>query len=449
MSETVFFLDTNVILQCKNLEELPWSEVTAAETIRLVLPGIVCDQLDRLKNDGSSRRAKRARKASSRCDEILDSKDQKIVIRKSAPAVTLELAAGPKPKQTDFPDLDLSYDDDRLIAETLSFRRANDGLDVRLLTDDVGPKMTAKRHGLPYTSIPSEGWLLAAESDPRDKELAKLREENERLSSEYASVEVSLETEDGEDLDKIAIELPRYRPLEQMQVDELINAAKARFPSKTAPGQGLTVYQLGNLHHAVRNAYDREYVVWEQDLQVFLVGLHQELNARDQRKKIAFVLDCNGVRPAEEVTVAITVTGSILVQHFDKVRPSEAGIILAPKPPNLGSPKDPARRPFATGLGYIDKTNPYVFHYLGRAEPSSDLLYTCREFSHHREPEKLSFILMPHGDANPVCNGSLACRVTARNLACAVLEDSGVSITFADKATLPLAERLIEEITLD
>jgi hypothetical protein len=45
MSETVFFLDTNVILQCKNLEELPWSEVTAAETIRLVLPGIVCDQL--------------------------------------------------------------------------------------------------------------------------------------------------------------------------------------------------------------------------------------------------------------------------------------------------------------------------------------------------------------------------------------------------------------------
>jgi hypothetical protein len=56
---------------------------------------------------------------------------------------------------------------------------------------------------------------------------------------------------------------------------------------------------------------------------------------------------------------------------------------------------------------------------------------------------------MPDGDTNTTCNGSLKCRVTARNLACAVLEDSGISITFVDKDIMPLAERLTEEITLD
>lgn len=447
-SETVFFLDANVILQCKDLNELPWSDVTAADAIRLVLPWIVCAQLDRLKNDGNSRRAKRARKASSKCDEILESEGQRVLVRESDPKVTLELTPFGKPKQTDFPDLDLSYEDDALVAETLRFARANPSLDVRLLTADTGPKMTAKRQGLPYASVPPEGWRLPPENDPRDKENAKLREENQRLSSEYASIEAHLKTEDGERPDKIAIEFPRYKPLEQQQVKDLLESVLARFPKRTAPGP-YNLNQLAFMHPTTRQTYDREYASWQHDLRAFLSDLHETLNARDQRKKVAFVLDCNGVRPAEEVTVAITVTGSILVQHFDRVRPADAGIILAPKPPKLGSPKEPPRPFYPVGPAFADKTNPYVFHYFGGGKPSSALSYTCREFSHHREPEKLSFILMPHSDTNPVCKGSLACRVTARNLANAVLENSGVSITFADKDTLPLAERLIEEITLD
>jgi hypothetical protein len=368
MPETVFFLDTDVILQCKNLEELSWSDVTPADTIRVILPWIVCAQLDRLKNDGNSRRAKRARKASSKCDEILESEGQRVLIRQSGPKLTLELTPSRKPKQTDFPDLDLSYDDDMLVAETISFSRANPSLDVRLLTADSGPKMTAKRQGLPYTSVPPEGWRLPPENDPRDKEIAKLREQNERLSSEYARIEVHLKTEDGERPDKIAIVLPRYQPLEQQQVVDIVESALARFPKRTAPGQSYGPNQLALMHPAIRQVYDREYASWEHDLRAFLLGLHE---------------------------------------------------------------------------------NPYAFHYHGGGKPSSDLFYTCREFSHHREPENLSFILMPHDDMNPASNGSVECKVTARNLACAALENSGIAITFADKDTLPLAERLIEEITLD
>jgi PIN domain len=362
MSESVFFLDTNVILQCRDLEELPWSELTPADTIRLVLPGIVCDQLDRLKNDCNSRRARRARKASSRCDEILDSEDQKIVIRRSSPAVTLELE-GAKPKATDFPDLDLSYEDHRLIAETLNFARANPSLDVRLLTDDVGPKMTAKRQRLPYTSVP-EGWRLAPENDSRDKELAQARQEIEGLRSNYASIAVHLEVE-GERPEKVSIKLPGYRPLEETQIDELMETAEARFPMSTAAVHQWNPTQPVYIPPQNRQIYAQEYSTWLNDLRAFLVSVHEKLNTRDQRKTLAFVLDCNGVRPAEQVIAEITASGDILLQHVD-VYATDGGNIVAPRPPRLGFPKNqfPQVARYPTARRSIGSA--FEFHYSGQ-----------------------------------------------------------------------------------
>jgi hypothetical protein len=47
----VFFLDTNVFLECKNLEDLDWKNAVGADDIRLVVPMTVVNELDKLKND--------------------------------------------------------------------------------------------------------------------------------------------------------------------------------------------------------------------------------------------------------------------------------------------------------------------------------------------------------------------------------------------------------------
>ena len=41
------------------------------------------------------------------------------------------------------------------------------------------------------------------------------------------------------------------------------------------------------------------------------------------------------------------------------------------------------------------------------------------------------------------------CRVTARNLPCAVVELLGASIAFVEEDAFPFADKLIEEITLE
>jgi hypothetical protein len=55
---------------------------------------------------------------------------------------------------------------------------------------------------------------------------------------------------------------------------------------------------------------------------------------------------------------------------------------------------------------------------------------------------------MPSDNPNPVCNGSLACKVTAHNLSDAVVERLGVSVSFIEGEAFPIAKKLIEEIAI-
>ena len=90
MSENLF-LDGNVFIQCKLLEELPWNEISPHSNIRLIVANAVFDDLYRVKSDGNSRRLKRARTACARFRKILRPLER-IVIKQTNPNVTLELA---------------------------------------------------------------------------------------------------------------------------------------------------------------------------------------------------------------------------------------------------------------------------------------------------------------------------------------------------------------------
>jgi hypothetical protein len=171
------------------------------------------------------------------------------VLKEKSPRVSLAIAppSSGGPAQS---SLDLKEPDDQLVDSTLKYRDSNRDEDVRLFTDDTGPIGRAYEVGLDFFDLPAQ-WRRESGPSEEQKEIASLRQENEQLRANYASISVHPEF-GGKRIEKIAIELPRYRPLEQMQVEELIKAAKARFPSKTAPGQGLTVYQLGNIELTAR-----------------------------------------------------------------------------------------------------------------------------------------------------------------------------------------------------
>jgi hypothetical protein len=173
-----FFVDTNLFLQCRDLPEIPWSTISAGDTVELVVPRAVQIEIDRLKSDGNSRRAKRARLANSYFRQILLASDERLIVRDANPRVEITLAPLVGTSTYSGWDLDPSKPDDSIIIELMAYRKSN--ADAALLSHDTYPLLIAKRLSLPFVAIPDE-WLLGPESDDRDKKLHGLETRIARL----------------------------------------------------------------------------------------------------------------------------------------------------------------------------------------------------------------------------------------------------------------------------
>jgi len=105
-------------MQCKDLSQLPRTEFCKDdEEMLLLIPRVAQEEIDRHKQEGNTRRGKRARKASSFIREIVLSDRTSLVIRNSKPFVRISF---PKPSShpCSLPDfLGLSRSDNQLIAE--------------------------------------------------------------------------------------------------------------------------------------------------------------------------------------------------------------------------------------------------------------------------------------------------------------------------------------------
>ena len=168
------FPDSNLFLQCKDIRNLPWHEISDGEDIEIIISRPVMEEIDRLKQDGNKRRAKRARKTNSFLRDIILSEEGKLEVKESKPSVILSFLT-PESKVEMADRLDLSKSDDRIVNEALAFKSINKDVNVKLLTHDTNPLLTAKNVGLDYIVIPDE-WLLPPEPDKQDEIIKKLEE---------------------------------------------------------------------------------------------------------------------------------------------------------------------------------------------------------------------------------------------------------------------------------
>src|SRR3546814_3620627 len=87
--------------------------------------------------------------------------------------------------------LDYSSADDRLVGIVHRYCGDNTGKEVRLLSHDTGPLLTAKRVAVPFVRVP-EAWLLPVESDKDQKRIreleAQVRSRSEEQTSELQSL---------------------------------------------------------------------------------------------------------------------------------------------------------------------------------------------------------------------------------------------------------------------
>ena len=322
MSERTLYLfpDTNIFIQCKSLEQLDWSEWQDFSEIHLLVSRPVQREIDDQKNRGNNRVANRARTTYQLFRKIIHGRREYEVIRSTTPVVKLYLEGPSRPSPELEDTLDYSKSDDQIIGCLHKFRQDNQGADVRLLTYDGGPMMTAYSLGVPYVAV-KDDWLLNPENNELERENARLKERITQLERTEPQFRIELVDNEGAILDRLELEHPAYNPLLNHTIDSLMDRLTTKFPKITDFGPR----EPGPRNHnptivdlvALRRVYvpakdeeidqysDRDYPKWVRECREALSNLHEELQIEAGEPEFTFAISNVGNRPGNSALVNI------------------------------------------------------------------------------------------------------------------------------------------------
>lgn len=457
-----FFLDTNIFIQCRDLKQLPWNEVTDEDSILLLIPRPVQEEIDRNKQDGNSRRSKRARKASSFIRKIVLSENSIITIKNSGPLVKISFSP-PLNLDKDISDiLDITHTDDRIIAETIAYRNSHPDQDVSIITHDTNPLLTAKRCGLAYVVIPDQ-WLLPPEPDLRDKKIEALERSLKELQNKAPIIEIEAVSDSGKPISHLSIEIVRYDEIKENEFDELISNVKKTYPmetkfqekpSSTIPNKfsalnsihsvlGYTQRYLPPNDDEIEKYKNEEYPDWIEQVEMFFKSLPKSLESSTRKASISIVVTNNGNLPAENAIIEFRALGGIFLEPPDKnddENSKKDKILKFPQPPIPPKGKWVKERNtlfsaihafdhFAKGFvspvykpllkPFIPKPHDRNAFYWKNGKSytiSKSWTFECDEFRHKVEPEVFDMtIVIPSSNGN-IEKCAIKCLVTAKNL---------------------------------
>ena len=237
MSRTLIYLfaDTNLLVQCRQLEELDWSTWNAFDEVRLIISSPVLREIDYHKNKGNDRVGKRARNASAMFRKMLD--DGCMLVRASGPCVKLTVETQHRQSEALKERLNYQERDDQLIGTVYEFAERTPNAEVRLLTHDTTPLYTARSLGLTADVIPDE-WLLPPENTETERELTALRLENARLKKAEPQFESQCLDSAGSEIQRYECSFTWFDPLTDAETNDLMQCLKERFPWRLTSDRG-------------------------------------------------------------------------------------------------------------------------------------------------------------------------------------------------------------------
>ncbi len=292
-------IDTNVILEGKDLKDLPWSEIDPLGPILVLLLPTLLHEVDSKKRDG--RLGLRAREF-NRLVSPLASKLDVITIRDTNPRVDIALAICRKIQWAEYDELDPNEGDSRLVAEALHVKN-HAKEELVLLSQDINPLILSRRQGLATLHL-SESWLAKMEQSPQEKELSKLK----RQVADYAKTEPEFE---------VKASLPHNPPviytvehLEKSEADALQEKILQDNPRPTQVLDQFNHVGLGrNYDYSLNERYDKYR---EKTVPAFINQLPRQLELVYGQVPFRFSLINVGKVRAENLHVEVRCTNGWL-----------------------------------------------------------------------------------------------------------------------------------------
>lgn len=430
------FVDSNLFLQCRPLQDLDWDRLVGREEVTILVPSAVLAELDTHKSDGNSRRAQRARRALQFLNSLLVSPDDTVIVRTTPTKVIAQFAPEVSGDQS-------TSNDDSILFEVAEMTRTHGNQTVGLVTHDTNLKVKAKRKGLRFFPLPDE-WLLAPEPDKRDNRVRQLEEEVALLKRQTPIIEITL---DGNQ--EIGLIVPSYEPLTPDTVERLVKAMTAKFPMKTDFSLTSTERLLsvgGNGMFGLRPPADWEiakyqnekYPNWERSLRGHLEQLHSYLRIRDATADIRLLIANNGTVPGEHVHIALRVSEGLLnvdPEHHNKLMKKLLTRPEAPSPPqphqtSLDSSNNLHAINSFTQLYQLQKPirpNRGEFYLKAGKDIDTEWVWECENMRHGVPPQEFSFRVGMNAQSQP-SGGQMVIEVSAENLPKAAVKQYRIKI---------------------
>ena len=434
-----FFVDTNLFIQCRPLEQLDWSPWRTYEEVRLIVSRPVLREIDRLKNKGNDRVTRRARTASAMFRQMLD--DAHKLIHPEGPRVVLSVEPQHSYNRDLRDRLDFQEFDDQLIGTVHEFARTNSSTDVRLLTHDTIPLYTVQGLGVLANIIPDD-WLLPPEKTESERRLTVLEAENARLKSAEPSVSLRCADPSDTEVNHYSATFIWFEPLTDAEVDGLMQRLKARFPLATDFGSSEPVAQplpptvaarLFATHRTFVPATDEEiekyrtesYPTWLERCEEVLRTHHRTLQQDVPFLEFTFLAENVGTRPAADVLVTIEARGGFQIkpppfededeeQDGEDESPTNVEAKLLPRPPAVprGSSQNTLLGPLGDSLRALDQIGQSSQAFPGFAHGHPDIMNRTRTLPslirpNARDPN--AFCYKPDRPSTPQGSFALEC----------------------------------------
>ena len=480
------FPDTNVFLQCRSLNELDWSEWGDYEEIHLIVCQPVQREMDKHKNRGNDRIGKRARKTYSMFRQIILNEQDYELIQQTGPRVVLSLDVSISPNEMQLTSLDYSKNDDQLVGCVHAYRERNACLDVRLLTHDIGPMMTAKSVRVPFVAVP-DSWLLPPEPNKTEKELTKVSRELDRLKELEPRFRTRCLDEWENEIDAIEISYTVYEPLTGDDLAGLIDSLTAEFPIATdfgprEPIERASLWGWKDVYtpaddEAIASYTTQEYPSWIEKCKRVLSNLHGELQGQ-ARPAVHFGATNEGIRPGKKVLVILAAKGrfEISAPPVEGGSSDESGKVSLqlekpPKPPHgewkstsalslLATLSDAvstgkawqdsmptiARLPWATADRSRD---PDCFYYKPERPngPVQSFMLECEQWRHGKGEEVFEAEIWIDGDEDKI-SGALELEIHAENISRPTRRIWPVRIMVTRKSARDHAFELVKKLSV-
>lgn len=286
------FIDSNVVLECLPLAELPWQDVDSTGPILVLLSHSTLREIDSKKQAG---RLSQYARAFNRLIAPIAEHGAPVLVTEGPPRVCVMAAQSDRIDWDQYDDLNREDADTRIVAEILHARGVPEASRL-YLSQDANALIVAGGHGLRTKRVPDH-WLRPPESPEKDKEIRKLKERVAVLEKAEPSfaIEMALPT--------TPITVYAVEPLPPAEVEALIELVLRENPQ---PKQEPDILSHLNFDHKLGRRYS-EYET--KRVPAFAREIHRTLELYFGQVPFSLTVTNTGSVRADRLKIDISVAG--------------------------------------------------------------------------------------------------------------------------------------------